>query len=157
MLHKCLIVAEMCPNHKMATIFRGEICGKFSKKPHKMKKIHNFHKFFLNLWSSKPLIFKEKMHFSTNTQFSKSFWRKFFQKNILALICGNRAKIDYYSHIPTKVASTNFKANLCKVWQSAITNTFLILKMWQDLCSRNYVRKCNIAGNKYDDRGRILG
>ena len=148
----------MCLNHKMATTFQRQKCGEFSKKPHKMKKIHNFHKFFLNLWSSKPLIFKEKMHFSTNTQFSKSFWRKFFQKDILTLICGNRVKIDYYSHIPTKVASTNFKANLCKVWQSAITNTFLTLKMWQEMCSRNYGnRKRYGTGNKYDDRERILG
>ena len=136
----------------MATLFGSEICGEFSKKPHKMKKIHNFHKFFLNLWSSKPLIFKEKMPFSTNTQFSKTFWRNFFQKNILALICGNRAKIDYYSHIPTKVASTLLKSKMCKMWQSAITNTFLTLKMWQDLCTRNHVWKCNNIGNKYDDR-----
>ena len=118
---------------------------------------YSLHIFFSKVWSSKPLIFKGKMHFSTNTQFSKSFWRKFFQKDILALICGNRVKIDYYSHIPTKVASTNFKANLWKLWQSAITNTFLILKMWRDLCSRNYDWKCNIAGNKYDDRGGLLG
>ena len=142
----------------MATIFQRQKCGEFSKKPHKMKKIHICHIFFSKVWSSKPLIFKEKMHFSTNTQFSKSFWRKFFQKDILALICGNRVKIDYYSHIPTKVASTNLKAKMCKVWQSAITNAFLTLKMWRDLCSRNYgSRKCNIAGNKYDDRGGLLG
>ena len=147
----------MCPNHKMATIFSGEICGEFSKKPHKIEKMHILHVFFSKVCSRKPLIYKGKMPFCTNAHFSKTFWRKFFQKDILALICGNRVKIDYYSHIPTKVASTNLKVKMCKVWQSAITNTFLILKMWQDLCSRNYVRKCNIAGNKYDDRGRILG
>ena len=147
----------MCLNHKMATTFQRQKCGEFSKKPHKMKKIHICHIFFLKMWSSKPLIFKEKMHFSTNTQFSKSFWRKFFQKDILGLKCVNKVKIDYYSHIPTKVASTLLKAKMWKMWQSAITNTFLRLKMWQDLCSRNYVRKCYIAGNKYDDRGRILG
>jgi len=44
-----------------------------------------------------------------------------------------------------------------KVWQSAITNTFLILKMWQDLCSRNHDWKCNGFGKKNDERGRILG
>ncbi len=122
-----------------------------------MKKIHICHIFFSKVWSSKPLIFKEKMHFSTNTHFSKSFRRKFFQKNILALKCVNRAKIDYYSHIPTKVASTLLKAKMWKVWQSAITNTFLTLKMWQEMCTRNYDWKCNVAGNKYDDRGGILG
>ena len=147
----------MCLNHKMATTFQRQKCGEFSKKPHKMKKIHICHIFFSKMWSSKPLIFKEKMHFSTNTQFSKSFWRKFFQKDILGLKCGNRAKIDYYSHIATKVSSTNFKADLWKLWQSAITNTFLILKMWQDLCSRNYDRKCYGTGNKHDDRRRLLG
>jgi len=151
-------VAEMCPNHKMATIFQRQKCGEFSKKPHKMKKIHICHIFFSKVWSSKPLIFKEKMHFSTNTHFSKTFWRKFFQKDILGLKCGNKVKIDYYSHIPTKVASTLLKAKMWKMWQSAITNAFLRLKVWRDLCSRNYgSRKCNIAGNKYDDRGRILG
>ena len=122
-----------------------------------MKKIHICHTFFSKVWSSKPLIFKEKMHFSTNTHFSKSFWRKFFQKNILALKCVNRAKIDYYSHIPTKVASTLLKAKMCKMWQSAITNTFLTLKMWQEMCTRTHDWKCNVAGNKYDDRGGILG
>ena len=122
-----------------------------------MKKIHICHIFFLKMWSFKPLIFKEKMHFSTNTHFSKSFWRKFFQKDILGLKCVNKVKIDYYLHIPTKVASTLLKAKMCKMWQSAITNTFLTLKMWQDLCSRNYDWKCNNAGNKYDDRRRILG
>jgi hypothetical protein len=147
----------MCPNHKIATTFKSQKCGEFSKKPHKMKKIHICHIFFSKMWSSKPLIFKEKMHFSTNTHFSKSFWRKFFQKNILALKCVNRAKIDYYSHIPTKVTSTLLKSKMCKMWQSAITNTFLTLKMWQEMCTRNYDWKCNVAGNKYDDRGRILG
>ena len=38
------------------------------------------------------------------------------------------------------------------MWQSAITNTFLRLKMWQDLCSRKYDWKCNNLSNKYDDR-----
>ena len=147
----------MCPNHKMATIFQRQKCGEFSKKPHKMKKIHICHIFFLKVWSFKPLIYKDKIHFSTNTHFSKTFWRKFFQKDILPLKCVNQLKIDYYSLIPMKVASTFLKSKMCKVWQSAITNTFLRLKMWQDLCSRNYVRKCYIAGNKYDDRGRILG
>ena len=65
--------------------------------------------------------------------------------------------MDYYSHIPTKVASTNLKTKMWKMWQSAITNAFLRLKMWQDLCTRNYDWKCNNAGNKYDDRERILG
>ena len=147
----------MCPNHKMATIFRGEICGEFSKKPHKMKKIHICHIFFSKVWSSKPLIYKEKMHFSTNTHFSKTFWRKFFQKDILPLKCGNRVKIGYYPHIPIEIASTFLKAKMCKVWQSAITNTFLTLKMWQEMCTRTHDWKCNVAGNKYDDRGRILG
>ena len=157
MWHKYHNVAEMCPNHKIATTFRSEICGEFFKKPHKMKKIHNFHKFFLNLWSSKPLIFKEKMPFSTNTHFSKSFWGNFFQKDILPLKCGDWVKIDYYPLIPTKIASTLLKPKMWKMWKSAITNTFLILKMWQDLCSRNHDWECNDFGNKYDDRRRLLG
>ena len=65
--------------------------------------------------------------------------------------------MDYYSRIPTKVASTNLKAKMCKMWQSAITNAFLRLKMWQDLCTRNYDWKCKNLGNKYDDIERILG
>ena len=123
-----------------------------------MKKIHICHIFFSKVWSSKPLIYKEKMHFSTNTHFSKSFWRKFFQKDILPLKCGNRVKIDYYSLIPMKVASTFLKPKMCKVWQSAITNTFLTLKMCRNMCSRNYgYRKRYGDGNKYDDRIRFLG
>jgi len=56
-----------------------------------------------------------------------------------------------------KVASTFLKAKMCKVWQSAITNTFLTLKMWQEMCTRIYDWKCNNPGDKYDDRGGILG
>jgi hypothetical protein len=56
-----------------------------------------------------------------------------------------------------KAASTFLKAKMCKVWQSAITNAFLTLKMWQEMCSRNYDRTCYGYGNKYDDRGGILG
>jgi hypothetical protein len=57
-----------------------------------------------------------------------------------------------------KAASTFLKAKMCKVWQSAITNAFLTLKMWQEMCSRNYGnRKCYGTGNKYDDRGGLLG
>ena len=57
-----------------------------------------------------------------------------------------------------KVASTLLKPKMCKMWQSAITNTFLILKMWQNMCSRNYgYRRSYVAGNKYDDRGGLLG
>ena len=52
-----------------------------------------------------------------------------------------------------KVASTLLKAKMWKMWQSAITNTFLTLKMWQEMCSRIYDWKCNDIGNKYDDRG----
>jgi len=148
----------MCPNHKMATLFENEICGNFFKKPHKMKKIHSFHKFILNLCPRKPLIYKDKVPFSTNTQFSKTFGRKFFQKDILPLKCGNRVKIDYYSLIPMKVASTFLKPKMCKVWQSAITNTFLTLKMCRNMCSRNYgYRKRYGDGNKYDDRIGFLG
>ena len=123
-----------------------------------MKKIHICHIFFSKVWSSKPLIYKDKIHFSTNTHFSKTFRRKFFQKDILPLKCGNRVKIGYYPHIPIEIASTFLKPKMCKVWQSAITNTFLTLKMWRNMCSRNYgYRKRYGASNKYDDRGRILG
>ena len=146
-LHKYHNVAKMCLNHKIATTFKSQKCGEFSKKPHKMKKIHICHIFFSKVWSSKPLIYKDKIHFSTNTHFSKSFWRKFFQKDILPLKCVNQVKIDYYSLIPTKVASTFLKSKMCKVWKSAITNTFLILKMWQKMCSKNYDWKCNVFGN----------
>ena len=147
----------MCLNHKMATTFKSQKCGEFFKKPHKMKKIHICHIFFLKVWSSKLLIYKDKIHFSTNTHFSKSFWRNFFQKDILPLKCVNQVKINYYSLIPMKVASTFLKSKMCKVWQSAITNTFLTLKMWQNMCSSSYDRKRYGTGNKYDDRGGFLG
>ena len=150
-------MAEMCPNHKMATIFQRQKCAEFSKKPHKIEKMHILHVFFSKVCSRKPLIYKGKMPFCTNAHFSKTFWRKFFQKDILALICVNRSKIDYYLHIPTEIACTLLKAKMCKVCKSAITNTFLILKVCRNMCSRNYDWKCSIAGNKYDDRGRLLG
>ena len=44
------------------------------------------------------------------------------------------------------------------MWKAAITNGYLRLKMWKKMCSRNYGnRKCYGYGNKYDDRGRLLG
>jgi len=120
--------------------------------------MHILHVFILKMCSCKPLIYKEKMPFCTNAHFSKTFWRKFFQKDILALICVNRVKIDYYSHIPIEIACTFLKSKMCKMCKSAITNTFLTLKMCRNMCSRNYgYRKCYGTGNKYDDRGRILG
>jgi hypothetical protein len=111
-------VAEMCPNHKMATIFRGEICAEFSKKPHKIEKMHILHIFFSKMCSLKPLIYKGKMPFCTNAHFSKTFRGKFFQKDILALICANRVKIDYYSHIPTEIAYTLLKSKMCRMCKS---------------------------------------
>ena len=80
MLLKYHNVAEMCPNHKIATTFRIEICGEFSKKPHKMKKIHNFHKFKKNLWSLKPLVYKESRRFPQIHSFEKLFGRNFLEK-----------------------------------------------------------------------------
>ena len=144
-------------NHKKATMFWSQKCGENFKKPHKMNKIHICHIFFLKMWSVKPLIYKDKMQFSTNTHFSKTFWRKFFQKDILPLKCVNQAKLTYYRWYTTKVASTLLKSKMCKMWQSAITNAFLTLKMWRNVCSRNYDRKCYGTGNKYDDRRRLLG
>ena len=144
-------------NHKKATMFWSQKCGENFKKPHKMNKIHICHIFFLKMWSVKPLIYKDKMPFSTNTHFSKTFWRKFFQKDILPLKCVNQAKLTYYRWYTTKVASTFLKSKMCKMWQSAITNAFLTLKMWRNVCSRNYDRKCYGTGNKYDDRRRLLG
>ena len=44
-----------------------------------------------------------------------------------------------------------------KMWKAAITNSYLRLKMWKKMCSRNYDRKCYGTGNKYDDRRRLLG
>ena len=45
-----------------------------------------------------------------------------------------------------------------KMWKAAITNVYLILKMWKNMCSKNYGdRKRYGTGNKYDDRGRFLG
>ena len=44
-----------------------------------------------------------------------------------------------------------------KMWKAAITNGYLRLKMWKKMCSRNYDRKCYGTGNKYDDRGGLLG
>ena len=43
------------------------------------------------------------------------------------------------------------------MWKAAITNGYLRLKMWKKMCRRNYDRKCYGTGNKYDDRGRLLG
>ena len=44
------------------------------------------------------------------------------------------------------------------MWKAAITNGYLRLKMWKKMCSRNYGnRECYGTGNKYDDRGRLLG
>ena len=44
------------------------------------------------------------------------------------------------------------------MWKAAITNGYLRLKMWKNMCSTNYNdwERYN-AGNEYDDRGRILG
>jgi hypothetical protein len=104
--------------------FRSKICAEKTKKPHKIEKMHNLHKKFWKLCSCKPLIYKGKVPFCTNAQFSKTFCDKIFSKSFLALICVNRVKIDYYSHIPRKVAYTNLKSNLCKLCKPAITNAF---------------------------------
>ena len=100
-------------NHKKATMFWSQKCGENFKKPHKMNKIHICHIFFLKMWSVKPLIYKDKMPFSTNTHFSKTFWRKFFQKDILPLKCVNQAKLTYYRWYTTKVASTLLAPKHC--------------------------------------------
>jgi len=41
-----------------------------------------------------------------------------------------------------------------KMWKAAITNTFLRLKMWKNMCTR---KNGMGHGNKYDDRMGVLG
>ena len=76
----------------------------------------------------------------------------------MALKCGKWAKLSYYCWYTTKVASTFLKPKMWKMWKAAITNGYLRLKMWKNMCSTNYNDwEHYIAGNEYDDRGRILG
>ena len=56
-----------------------------------------------------------------------------------------------------KVASTFLKPKMCKVWQSAITNTFLTLKMCRNMCTRENGYNKRYSGEKYDDRMGVLG
>ena len=150
-------MAEMCPNHKMATIFKKRNVVKKFKNPHKIDFLHIWNISKKEMWRLEPLVYIVNNPFTTFPHPFETFWRKYSLKIFYLYICDFRLKIDYYSHIPTKVASTFFQTEMFLMWTSAITNTFLTLKMWTNLCSKNYVRKCNIADNKYDDRGRILG
>ena len=107
------------------------------KKPHKIEFFHIFHIFILKMWSRKPLIYIHKMPFSTFPRFSKTFWRFFFWKDILAPKCGKRVKLSYYRWYTTKVASTFLKPKMWKMWKPAITNGYLRLKMWKK-CGRRW-------------------
>jgi hypothetical protein len=40
------IMARMCPNHKIATFFANQKCGKIFKKPHKMTFAKSFFVYF---------------------------------------------------------------------------------------------------------------
>ena len=127
------------------------------KNPHRIDFYHIRNISKKEMWRLEPLVYIANNPFTTFPHPFKTFWRKYSLKIFYLYICNFRLKIDYYSHIPTKIASTFLKTEMFLMWTSAITNTFLTLKMWTNLCSKNYVRKCNIADNKYDDRGRILG
>ena len=72
----------------------------------------------------------------------------------MALKRGKRVKLSYYCWYTTKVASTFLKPKTCKMWKAAITNGYLRLKMWRNMC----IRKNGMGhGNKYDDRMGVLG
>ena len=62
--------------------------------------------------------------------------------------------MSYYPRQIRKVASTFLKPKTCKMWKAAITNSFLRLKMWKNMCTR---KNGMGHGNKYDDRMGVLG
>ena len=157
----CDISVQQCgrnkANHKKATMFWRQKCAEFSKKPHKIEILHILHVFILKVCSRKPLIYIGKVPFCTFAHFSKTFCDNISLKIFQLYICALGVKIDYYSRIPMGVACTFLKPKMCKMCKSAITNTFLTLKMCRNMCIRENGYNKRYSGEKYDDRRGFLG
>ena len=66
--------------------------------------------------------------------------------------------MSYYRWYTTKAASAFLKPKMWKMGKAAVTKGYLTLKMWKNMCNKNYgYRKRYGTSNKYDDRGRFLG
>jgi len=62
-------VAEMCPNHKMATIFKKRNVVKKFKNPHKIDFLHIWNISKKEMWRLEPLVYIANNPFTTFPHF----------------------------------------------------------------------------------------
>ena len=115
------IMAEMWPNHRMATLFTNQKCGKIFKKPHKM----TFAKIFCVDFTK----FRVK---SVETRVKNPHKTNFFFKNVENV----ESSIGYYCWYIRKVLVFHISTLFKNFWSIQLLKNILSLYLWKNIKNR---------------------